>query len=250
MLPLLLLHGFPFDSTLWDKTAPLLRATGRHVLTPDLAGFGTTPTLPAPRPDDASIENYAEDIHQLIRHLGTGGGRAIVGGFSMGGYILLALLRAHPQDVAGAIFISTRAEADSPEARAARLQSIADIRAAGTAKLIDTMLTRLLPPNAPAALRAEMRTLMSHQSPSAVIAAQSAMARRRDQSDLLPTLNIPALFLVGTQDTVSPPAVARAMHAKTPHSQLLELPHAAHMTPLESPEQLAQSITHFAAPIT
>jgi pimeloyl-ACP methyl ester carboxylesterase len=186
-------------------------------------------------------------IHRLIHEIG---GRAIVGGFSMGGYILLALLRAYPQDVAGAMFISTRADPDSPEARANRLKSIDAVHAHGTAGLIETMIGKLLGPNPSPPRINEMRTVMSRQSPTAVIAAQTAMSRRHDQTDLLPQLNLPTLIIAGAQDAVSPPSVAQAMAAKLPHCRLVEIPNAGHMTPLEAPEAVADAIRDFANSIS
>jgi pimeloyl-ACP methyl ester carboxylesterase len=91
-----------------------------------------------------------------------------------------------------------------------------------------------------------MRTMMSRQSPTAVIAAQSAMSRRHDQTDLLPQLNLPTLIIAGAQDVVSPPAVAQAMAAKLPHCRLVEIPNAGHMTPLEASEAVADAIRDFA----
>ena len=160
---------------------------------------------------------------------------------------MLALLRAYPGDVAGAMFINTRAEADSAEARAKRLKSIEEVKASGTGGLVEAMMGRLLGKNPTAGLQAEMRRLMSRQSAAAVIAAQSAMARRRDQTELLPRLKVPALIVAGAEDAVTPPAVARGMHALIPGSRLVEIPGAGHMTPLEAPEALAVAIRDFAA---
>jgi pimeloyl-ACP methyl ester carboxylesterase len=249
-LPILLLHGFPFDGLLWRRQVEFLQSPaggGFRMSAPDLMGFGAMPRVAAPEAERASIEGYAEEAHQMIGQLG---GRAIVGGFSMGGYILLALLRAHPADVSGAMFINTRAEADSAEARANRLKSIEEVRASGTGGLVETMIVRLLGKNPTAALKDEMRTMMSRQSAAAVIAAQSAMARRRDQTDLLPQLKVPALIVVGAEDTVTPPVVARGMQALIPGSRLVEIPGAGHMTPLEAPKALSTAIRDFAAGVT
>jgi pimeloyl-ACP methyl ester carboxylesterase len=248
-LPILLLHGFPFDGGMWQRQVEFLQSPkggGSHVLAPDLPGFGKNPLVPAPPAESASIETYAGEVHQWIRYQG---GRAIVGGFSMGGYVLLALLRQFPEDVAAAMFISTRADADSPDARANRLKSIADVQAHGTAGLVETMIGRLLGPDSTPELKERLRALMSRQSPAAVIAAQSAMARRRDQTDLLPQLTVPALLIAGAQDAVTPLSVPRSMQASIPGSRLVEIPNAGHMTPLEAPEAVAAAIRDFARSI-
>jgi len=255
MLPILLIHGFPFDGTLWLHQTQFLRSPAGGSLTviaPDLPGFGPDP---APPPAPATIDAYAQALQAVM--LQHGGGRFIVGGLSMGGYILLALLRAFPSHIAAAMLIDTRAEADTPEARANRLQSIDDIRAAqregagpgSTAKLIDTMLPRLLGQNTPPAVQQSLRTMMARQSPAAIIAAQAAMAARRDHTDFLPHIEVPTLIVVGDQDVSTPPAVAHAMRDKIPNSQLVEIPNAGHMTPLEAPDALNSAIRDFAMTI-
>jgi pimeloyl-ACP methyl ester carboxylesterase len=253
-LPILLLHGFPFDGAMWRQVAERLAASGARgkeegalrVFAPDLPGFGAL-AMPIPSPESLTMEWYAEVVHRLVRGLG---GRAIIGGFSMGGYILLALLRAHPEAVAGAMFISTRADADSPEGRANRLKSIADVRAQGTEGLVEAMMGRLVGPEASEALRKEMRTIMNRQTSAAVIGAQSAMSRRRDQTELLPQITAPALIVVGAADVVSPPAVARGMQAGLANCRLVEIPNAGHMAPLEAPEAVAAAMGEFASSIS
>ncbi len=106
MLPIVLIHGFPFDATMWEGQAAFLREKGLKVATPTLPGFaGGEAAWPRER---TSIESYAEYIHQVVLKEAGGGGRAIVGGFSMGGYILLALLRDYPECIAAAMLIDTR----------------------------------------------------------------------------------------------------------------------------------------------
>src|SRR4051794_27875796 len=113
MVPILLIHGFPLDGTMWRHQAEFLRSRGHEVLTPNLPGFGDPPAMASPAKGQATMESYAATIHGIIQQLP--GKQAVVGGFSMGGYIMLALLREHPECVAAAMFIDTRAEVDTPE---------------------------------------------------------------------------------------------------------------------------------------
>jgi 3-oxoadipate enol-lactonase len=250
MLPVLLIHGFPFDRRLWGPQAEFLASQAggsRTVLVPDLPGFGES-TLPAPPPQTASMEAYAEEIHKLIQSPAVNG-KAIVGGLSMGGYILLALLRKYPRDVAAAMFVDTRADADSDETRANRLKSLGEIQKNGTGPFIESLLGRLLSKKAPAAVRQHTRSIMEKQSPAAIMAAQSAMARRRDQSDLIPTLTIPALILVGSEDLITPPSVAVAMQSHMPHAMLVQIVASGHLTSLEQPDAVNAALKAFLATI-
>jgi pimeloyl-ACP methyl ester carboxylesterase len=166
-LPIVLIHGFPFDSGMWKQQAAFLRARGRTVLTPDLPGFGGTAAL---EQSACSMEAFAGTVRDLI--LRQCGGRAIVGGLSMGGYVLLSLLRNGPAVVAGAMLIDTRADADTAEARAARLKAIEGVQAHGVAPLAETMLERLLSKHATPPVRAQARQIMLRQSPAGVMGAQ------------------------------------------------------------------------------
>lgn len=250
-LPIILIHGFPFDGSMWQaQTDGLASAAGGGltVLAPDLPGFGAALEPP---PEQPSMEGYARAIHAVVQEHG---GRCIVGGLSMGGYVLLELLRSFPGDVAGAMLIDTRAEADTVEGRGNRLKSIADIRGAGagpgsTARLIQGMAPRLLAKTASAAVQQKMRAMMSRQSAGAVMAAQTAMANRRDQTDLLSQIRVPTLIVVGEQDIVTPPAVAQGMRDRIAGSQLVEIANAGHMTPLEAPEAVNAAIRDFAASV-
>ncbi|HEY4328698.1 MAG TPA: alpha/beta fold hydrolase, partial [Phycisphaerae bacterium] len=118
MPPLLFIHGFPFDASMWQAQSDYFHAYAHQLLTPTLPGFGPTDLQSKMGGGEnqkskipSTIAAYAHHLHTLIQRLPQ---PPIIAGFSMGGYILLALLREFPQDAAAAIFIDTRAEADSP----------------------------------------------------------------------------------------------------------------------------------------
>lgn len=240
---IILIHAFPLDSTMWTPLAERLRRAGHSVLTPDLPGFGGHAAWPV---DRYSIEALADHIHALI--LEQPAGTAIVGGCSIGGYILLALLRRHAHAVRAAIFLDTHAAADAPELIAVRKKVIAGVRENGLGQLAQTMPTRLLSPQAAIALRSEITGTIARQSVQGVIGLQQAMATRRDQTDLLPKLTRPALFIVGEDDPITPPAVMQAMVEKCtlrPAPQLVRIPAAGHLAAMEQPELVAGAIDEF-----
>ena len=142
MAHVVLIHGFPFDGSMWRRQVGFLTGLGHVVLTPDLPGFGVGAMVPMPL-EEASMEAYAEHVYGIIMQEARG--HAVVGGLSMGGYVLMALLREHPECVQGAMFIDTRAEADTAEGRANRLKSIEDVGAQWDGGVIDGLCGRLLP---------------------------------------------------------------------------------------------------------
>ena len=195
---------------------------------------------------EATIERYAADIHAIVRKLPDQ--RAVVGGFSMGGYVLLALLREHPECVSAAMFIDTRAETDTPEGRATRLKSIEHMETHGTEALLDSLCQKLFRKTSPAPQVIEAsRQIMRRQRVDAVVAAQWAMAHRRDQTDLLPSLQMPALIVVGEEDLITPPTSAEAMAARLANQRLVRIPNAGHMAPVEQPDAVNKAIGDFVA---
>jgi pimeloyl-ACP methyl ester carboxylesterase len=234
MLPILLIHGFPFDGSMWASQAAFLRDKGYTVLTPTLPGFGGTAPLPR---EQTSMEAFAAGIHAVIDK--EAGGRAIVGGFSMGGYVLLALLREYPASVAAAMLIDTRADADSAEVRANRYKLVELIDqqgAAGAAQVFDAMVPKLLRKKPAPEMLTKARLLMEAQAGHGGAGAANAlfaMAKRRDQSDLLAGLTVPVLVLVGAEDGITPPSVALAMQSHMPHAMAVQIVAAGHLSPVE-----------------
>src|ERR1700750_2655244 len=82
------LHGFPFDRSMWRGQIEKLSESFR-VIAPDFRGHGETTVIAAP----STMEDLAEDIVALLDELNIP--RAVVCGLSMGGYVALALYRAH-----------------------------------------------------------------------------------------------------------------------------------------------------------
>ncbi len=237
---LVLIHGFPLDSRMWARQGAALEAAGYRVLTPDLPGFGQS--APWPR-QHCSLDAFADEIHRCLEAYA--GGPAVVGGLSMGGYVLLALLRRHRQAVRAAIFMDTHPAADTPSSRQKRWQLIDAVAAQGVRAVAEAMLPRLLSATAGAEVRQAAMALMLAQDPQGVIGALEAMARRPDQTDLLPTLSLPVLLIAGEQDASTPPAVMAAMRDKIPGSRLVEIPRAGHLSNLEAPEEVNAALLHF-----
>jgi 3-oxoadipate enol-lactonase len=240
MIPIIFIHGFPLDASMWQQQVEYFRGRGHSVLAPDLPGFGGEPPLPR---EHCSIDAFADKIHELI--VREARGQAIVGGFSMGGYVLLALLRNHPEAVAAAVFIDTRAEADSPDGRSARLKSVEEIPHKGPGALIDTMMGKVLAKKPNPAVKEQTRAMMERQSPEGILCAQLAMSKRRDQTDLLARLTLPVLIIVGSEDAVTPPSVALAMQSHVPHAMVAQIVSAGHMSPMEQPAAVNSTIETF-----
>lgn len=225
MHPILWIHGFPLTSAIFERQLVL---EGVQHVAPDL-------------PDDAaSVDDYARFVVAELDRRGIE--RATFAGFSMGGYVCFAAWRLFRERIAGLILIDTRETADTEEGRKGRLDSIEKIQAQGTAPIIEAMLPKMLTANAPAAMRERVRQIMESVSAEAAIAALRAMAARPDSSELLATIDVPTLIVVGEEDTITPVADAERMASKIRGSRLVKIANAAHMANYEQAETFNAAI--------
>ncbi len=242
---IVLVHGFPLDEGMWADQVKFLQAFGARVFTPNLPGFGSRPGNPAHR---CSISAFAEDIHQYIIRNCTP--PCIIGGFSMGGYVVLSLLNRFGKDACAAILMDTHPAADSPETRQGRLQSISRLQSVGVKTLVDEMLPRLLSPAPSPQIRDRVAGIIERQNPIGMIQAQMAAAMRIDQTDHLHKITIPCLVMGGTWDAITPPEMMKIWQSKIGRSRWVEIPNAGHLSPMEAPDQVNQAIGSFITEIT
>ncbi len=237
---IVLVHGYPFDGAMWSGTARAL-ATRFRVLKPDLPGRGETAA-----PSGGSVEDYADFLEAVLAALPEPAGLA---GFSMGGYVALALAKRNPARLAALALVDTRAQADDEAGRAKREEAIATVRTAGPAAIADAMMPKLL---APASLSNKdlverVRRIIQRQKPETVEADLTALRDRPDSRAALPAIAIPTLVVVGVEDALTPPADAEAMAAAIPGARLATIPGAGHLTPMERPGAVAAALGDFFA---
>ncbi|MFC0214190.1 alpha/beta fold hydrolase [Paenibacillus chartarius] len=226
--PLVLLHGFPLDGTMWDEQLAFFSDKYR-VITPDLRGCGLSEAT-----ETTSMDQMADDVASLLHRLGLR--KAIVAGFSMGGYVLFALLRRHPELVSGVILTNTKAEADTEEGKAGRAKMAQSIREQGAAAAASAMLPKLLSPAASEEQRNRLQRMMLTQKPQGLIAAVLAMADRPDSTAQLGSIRVPTLVIGAEGDTIMPFSGAEAMAAAIPGAVLRRIEGAGHAANVERPE--------------
>lgn len=239
-----LLHAFPMDSALWAGQRRALAAAGYRVVAVDLPGFGGS-AAPIEPP---SLDVMADEVADLMDQLGLA--EAVVGGLSMGGYVVMALLRRHPGRLRGLVLADTKASADPPEAAANRLRVAADVESAGsTAALAEAMIPNLLGTTTRASRPAVVDTVrrwIGAQPAAGVAWAQRAMAARPDSSADLAGFGRPVLVIVGEQDTISPLADAQAMAAAARSGgspvTVAEIAGAGHLSAIEDPDAVSRAL--------
>jgi 3-oxoadipate enol-lactonase len=245
----LFVHGFPFQASMWEPQIPVAVEAGRRVVAPDLPGFGQS-TVPADR-SAYSIDRYADLVAALVGELGLG--QVVVAGLSMGGYIALAIARRHPEVLAGLVLADTRADPDTPAGRQTRSDQQALVEERGdVTPLVDGLLTKLLAEAGPrhAEVGATLGDMMRSTAPAGWIGALEAMKQRRDQTDLLPSISVPTLVVVGESDALVPVDVAEAMAKAIPDARLEVVPDAGHVANIENPDVFNRALSEFLTSVT
>ena len=230
--PLVLLHGFPLDHTIWDPLLPFLTPQAR-VITPDLRGHGRSP---APQ-GSYSMGLIANDVAVLLDRLQIE--RCVLAGHSMGGYAALAFARAYPGRLSALALVASHASADAPERAQGRLDEAEQVAQAGTAQLVDGMAGLL---TADPGLVEPLRQIMARTPRQGVVGALQGMAARKDANDFLAELDLPVLLVAGDQDAIIPLERTRALAARLQRGRLVVVPRAGHMPMLENPQVVGQAL--------
>jgi len=239
-----LIHGFPLNRQMWRPQAAALAAAGYRVICPDLPGFGES----APLAGVANMARYADAVVALLDRLGIE--RAVVGGMSMGGYVLLDLLARHPQRLAAALFLVTRAAADDAAGQQKRTALAAEVEAGNRTIVPETFAGVLFAPQTPKErpeLVTEVREWMAKTPAPGLVGGLLAMRDRADYVDRLPQFKLPCLVVGAEQDVAVPLDHARVLAAGLPNAELRVIPGAGHMANLEQPERFNQALLEFLA---
>lgn len=209
-MTIVLLHALPLDERMWERNLAAL--DGHEVVAPRLYDLGS------------SMEAWAEAV--LERFDGT----AVVVGASMGGYCALALARLAPERVHGLVLAGSRPDADSPERRAGRADTIELIEREGAAGLWASMRPKLFPEDAEPAVVERARELALAQEPEGLVRAVEAIRDRGDSTDVLHGLGERALVVLGDRDPFVAPHEVDAADVRV-------LPGCGHLPNLQRPDE-------------
>ncbi|MFI1566927.1 alpha/beta fold hydrolase [Streptomyces sp. NPDC020490] len=240
LAPLVLVHGHPFDRTMWHPQLAAFAAT-RRVIAPDLRGYGASPVSPGV----TRFEEFARDVVALLDDLEVDAFVPV--GLSMGGQIVMDCYRQFPDRVRGLVLADTFPAAETPQGVRAR-HALADrLLREGMRGYADEVLEKMVAPYAGPRVKAHVHGMMTATPPEGAAAALRARAARPDYRALLTRVTVPALVVVGADDTYTPVADAEAMHAALPDADLHVVEGAAHLPNLERPEEFNRALGTFLA---
>jgi pimeloyl-ACP methyl ester carboxylesterase len=231
-LAIVLLHGYPFDRSMWREQIDFLSANGYRAIAPDLRGLGESESSG----EIATMDEMARDVSALLDELRIA--YAVVGGLSMGGYVAFEFVHQFPARVRALVLAGTRAPADNQQEQENREQQAQRMLAGGMLGIADPMLAKLLARQTVAEkpeVVARVRQMILRTDPKGAAAAQRGMAARRDYSDNLARIMVSTLIVAGRDDTIRTPDDAEFMHRGISNSRLEIVEHAAHLTNMEQP---------------
>jgi pimeloyl-ACP methyl ester carboxylesterase len=241
---LLLVHGHPFDRTMWQPQMAAAAAAGWRVVAPDLRGYGATDVTPG----RVTLDMFADDLAALLDVLGI---RTVVaGGLSMGGQIVMALADRYPNRLRGLVLAATFPRIDSEEGRAFRLATADRLEREGMGPYAAEVLPKMLAPGTIAAqpdVAAFVLRMMRAAPARGAAAALRGRADRRPYAPVLAATMLPALVVVGDEDAFTTRADATEMQALLTGSDLVWMEGVGHMPNLERPAAFNDALMRFLA---
>ncbi len=245
-IPVIFLHGFPFNYTMWELQ---LEAVSRHyrAIAYDVRGHGDSTVGDG----QFTIEQHVDDLIALLDHLKIE--KVNIVGLSMGGYITLRALERNPERFTSAALCDTRSEADSNEGKVGRAVAMREVKKNGSIQFADGFVKKIFAEqtferNKDAVER--IRSIIAHTSPLSIAGTLMALAARTDTTQSLGAIKVPVLILVGKQDALTPPSAAQALQERIPGSELHIVPEAGHMSNLENPEFFNEKLLYFLKRVT
>jgi 3-oxoadipate enol-lactonase len=244
--PLLLVHGFPLDHSMWNAQIDALAdREGCRVIVPDLRGFGQSEA----GGDVVTMEDMADDMAALLDGLGIDE-PVVFCGLSMGGYVAFQFALKYAGRLAGLILCDTRAVGDTPQVAAARRATAEQVLDQGSANLVAAMMPKLFAEASASEsprLVESLRLVMLENNARGTAAAALGMAQRPDVTASLCKIGCPALVIVGSQDAISTAAEMRSIADGIPGAEFVEIPDCGHMSPMEKPDEVNAAIARFIA---
>lgn len=234
---LILIHGFPMNSQVWDLFTPSLE-DNYTIYTPDLPGFGSSAILPG----QFSLEDVAVAMNEWIAAEQIRD--PVVIGHSLGGYVALEVIRLAPATYRGLVLFHSTAYADSSEKKESRSKVLKFIDDNGVQAFTSNFIQPLFSDPAHPAIE-RVKALSIEAETAAVKGYTLAMRDRRDNTRTLVEFRNPILLLGGEADKGIPAQSLIEQARLRPGINVAILSDAAHMGMFEVKEQSVRQITDF-----
>jgi pimeloyl-ACP methyl ester carboxylesterase len=173
--------------------------------------------------------------------------RFALAGLSMGGYVAFEILRRAPERVAKLALLDTGAGAETPERTEQRRPLLQMARQGRFADITDNQYPLLVhrSRHSDAELKAKVRAMNQETGADAYVRQQQAIMSRPDSRPGLAAIDCPTLVLVGEDDQLTPPALAREMAAGIRGARLVAVPECGHLSTLERPQAVTAALVEW-----
>ena len=238
---IIFVHGFPMNANMWKHQIEALKDT-HYCITYDLRGLGNS----LAGNGQHTMESFVDDFFDVLDELGVE--KVTACGLSMGGYLILRAYERNPERFEKLILCDSRSEADDNNAKIARSKNIKRVDVEGNEAFVSSFIpTCVYQPNI-SKMGAEYSELLSEWKQNSVAGIKGcllAIMTRTDTTHVLEKLQIPSLLICGEQDGITPASGMMAMVAEIPGGELVIIPEAGHISPLENPGYTNEAIISF-----
>ncbi|MCD6017073.1 MAG: 3-oxoadipate enol-lactonase 2 [Bacteroidetes bacterium] len=240
-IPVIFLHGFPFDKNTWYSQLEFLKSSYR-VIACDIRGFGKSKDERSP----LSIDLFAEDLIWFMDKMHID--KAIVCGLSMGGFIALHAQKRFPDRFEALILCDTQCIADTTEVKEKRYKAIDEIAADGVDNFNEAFIKRVFHKDSftnKKEVVEQLRNTVFSNPPYIISQGLVALAERSETCSTLNEIIIPTLIICGKDDEVTPLAQSEYMHQQIKGSVLRVIDRAGHVSNLEQPDEFNKHLADF-----
>jgi 3-oxoadipate enol-lactonase len=240
-IPIVFLHGFPFDKTMWQVQLEFLKSS-YWLIACDIRGFGKSTDEESP----LSMDLFADDLIKFMDTLNIE--KAIICGLSMGGFIALNAMKRFPDRFDALILSDTQCIADTEEVKENRFKAIEKIEADGVFDFNDGFIKKVFHKDSienKKELVRDLRNVVFSNSEHIIKKGLVALAERSETCSILDKINIPTLILCGREDEVTPLVQSEMMHESIEGSILHVIDNAGHVSNLEQPTEFNKHLLDF-----
>lgn len=241
LIPIIFLHGFPFDKTMWDEQLNFLKDSHR-VIACDIRGFGKS----TDEESHLSIDLFANDLLFFIDKLGLE--KVIICGLSMGGFIALNVMKRFPSRFGALLLCDIQCIADTAEVKSKRYAAIDEIEKEGVRNFNEGFIKKVFYEeslNQKPKLVEELRKVVFSNSPHIICQGLVALAERSETCSSLDQISIPTLIICGREDAVTPLKESEFMRQHIKGAVIEVIDNAGHVSNLEQPVVFNNLIHNF-----
>lgn len=240
-IPIIFLHGYPFDKTMWQLQLDFLKSSYR-LISCDIRGFGKSTDEDSP----LSIDLFADDLIQFMDNLNID--KAVVCGLSMGGFIALNAMQRFPDRFEALILCDTQCISDTKEVKEKRYKIIDEIAIDGVTKFNEGFIKSVFCKdsfNNKKELVKNLHHVVFSNSQHIITQGLVALAERSETCSTLNEITIPTLIICGREDEVTPLAQSELMNETIKGSTLHVIDNAGHVSNLEQPHEFNKHLLDF-----